>query len=66
MELGELTVTQTPAQGEAVKVRVCEPKAPVESQARTRMVCVPTLRVKGALIELVSVPGVFQTAVPLS
>jgi hypothetical protein len=61
--VGELTLTQMPLRqlGLAVSVSVCEPNAPVLSQARTRTVWVPALMVTEALIELVG-PDVFQAA----
>ena len=61
VSVGEVTVTQMPLQAPTVRVRVCDPKAPVESQARTITERVPALIVTGALIDVVG-PEVFQAA----
>jgi hypothetical protein len=55
--VGLLTLTKTPAAEVAVMVSVWSPNAPVESQARTIIVCVPAVVVTLVLIELVG-PGV--------
>ena len=52
VSVGDVTVTQMPLHTAAVRLRICDPNAPVLSQARTRTVCVPTDIVTLALMEL--------------